>query len=138
MVLQHARACRILLLCILCLTVWAGQACADASFISVEEAQELMAQGKGREDFLIIDLRLEGEFEQGHLEGARSMNYYATNFQRMASALDRDATILLYCRKGVQSRLALRSFRKWGFSRLYALEGGIEAWIEAGLPLAGP
>jgi rhodanese-related sulfurtransferase len=120
------------------MTVCAASAAADPSFISVEKTQELMAREKGRENFVIIDLRTDGEYEQGHLEGARSMNYYATNFQRMVSTLDREATILLYCRKGIQSRLALRAFRKWGFSRLFALEGGIDAWVEAGLPLTGP
>ena len=111
---------------------------AYASFISIEEVQALMAAEQGKEDFLIIDLRIEREFEDGHIEGARSMNYYATKFRRKVMELDRDATILLYCRRGIQSRLALRDFTKWGFTRVYALKGGVDAWVGAGLPLVRP
>ena len=111
---------------------------ADELLLSAQEAQGLIEQNKGNEKFIILDLRSADEYRQGHIEGARSVNYYATNFQRMVSLLDRDATILLYCQKGRQSTLALRAMTKLGFSRMYILDGGIAEWVRAGLPLTGP
>lgn len=137
-VFQYARAVAFLFLVVLGTMLCIVPVSAEASFVTVEEAQELIAQGKGKDDFLILDLRIDSEFEEGHIEGARSRNYYATKFRRLVSALDRDATILLYCRKGIQSRLALRDFDKWGFSTVYAIEGGFDAWVDAGLPVVRP
>ena len=111
---------------------------ADELLLTAQEAQALIEQNKGDDKFAILDLRSPDEYRQGHIEGARSVNYYATNFQRMVSLLDRDATILLYCQKGRQSTLALRAMTKLGFSRMYILDGGIDEWVRAGLPLAGP
>lgn len=111
---------------------------ADELLLSAQEAQTLIEQNKGNDKFVILDLRSPDEYRQRHIEGARSVNYYATNFQRMVSLLDRDATILLYCQKGRQSTLALRAMTKLGFSRMYILDGGIDEWVRAGLPLAGP
>ena len=111
---------------------------ADELLLTAQEAQALIEQNKGDDKFAILDLRSPDEYRQGHIEGARSVNYYATNFQRMVSLLDRDATILLYCQKGRQSTLALRAMTKLGFSRMYILDGGIAEWVRAGLPRTGP
>lgn len=111
---------------------------ADELLLTAQEAQSLIERNKDDDKFVILDLRSPDEYRQGHIEGARSMNYYATNFQRMVSLLDRDATILLYCQKGRQSTLALRAMTKLGFSRMYILDGGIAEWVRAGLPLTGP
>lgn len=111
---------------------------ADELLLPALEAQSLIERNKDDDKFVILDLRSPDEYRQGHIEGARSVNYYATNFQRMVSLLDRDATILLYCQKGRQSTLAQRAMTKLGFSRMYILDGGIDEWVRAGLPLAGP
>lgn len=115
-----------------------GLAAAEQELLSVQEAHELVSQNSGKEDFIIIDLRTRDDYDQGHIGGAISMNYYATNFLRMASQLDRNALIFMYCQRGKQGPLALRAFRKLGFARVRVLDGGIAGWIEAGLPLAQP
>ena len=135
---QYARSLSFPVLAVLWIMFCIVPVFAAGSFISVEEVQKLIAAEQGKEDFLIIDLRIDREFEEGHIEGARSINYYDTKFKRMVLELNRDATILLYCRRGIQSRMALRDFGKWGFSKVYALKGGVDAWVEAGLPLVRP
>lgn len=136
--LKNARIVQILLFLLLFACVPICFAMADELLLSAQEAQTLIEQNKGNDKFVILDLRSPDEYRQGHIESARPMNYYATNFQRMVSLLDRDATILLYCQKGRQSTLALRAMTKLGFSRMYILDGGIAEWVKAGLPLAGP
>lgn len=109
---------------------------AEQHMLSVHEVRDMLAQGKER--IVVLDLRTKDEYEAGHIEGARSMNYYATNFQRQVSQLDPGAPVLLYCQKGRQSGLALRALDKLGFSRMYVLDGGIDEWVKAGLPLVRP
>ena len=136
--LKNAKSFNILLFLSLFVFVHMFCAFADELLLTAQEAQSLIERNKDDDKFVILDLRSADEYRQGHIEGARSMNYYATNFQRMVSLLDRDATILLYCQKGRQSTLALRAMTKLGFSRMYILDGGIAEWVRAGLPLNGP
>jgi rhodanese-related sulfurtransferase len=103
--------------------------------LSPAQARDLIEENRGNDKFVIIDLRTRNEFDEGHIEGARLIPYYAVNFNRMVSQLDRDATILLSCQKGRQSPLALRALQKLKFTDVRFIEGGIEAWVEAGLPL---
>lgn len=119
---------------LLWLTVFHGTAAGQAA-LSPAQARDLIEENRGSEKFVIVDLRARNEFEEGHIEGARLIPYYAVNFNRMVSQLDRDATILLSCQKGRQSPLAVRALQKLRFTDVRFIEGGIEAWVEAGLPL---
>jgi len=42
--------------------------------------------------------------------------------------LDRDAALVFYCHSGVRSQAVAESYRLQGFTNVYNLEGGIEAW----------
>jgi rhodanese-related sulfurtransferase len=99
------------------------------------EALQLMEERRGQPDFVIVDLRSREEFGQGHIEGARLIPYYAVNFTRIVSQLDRNATILLYCQRGRQSPLAFRALEKLRFTDVRILAGGVAAWTGAGYPL---
>ncbi|MDY0274202.1 MAG: rhodanese-like domain-containing protein [Desulfomicrobium sp.] len=108
---------------------------AHTTSLSVQEAQEMIQAHAGDPQFILLDVRAPELYEQGHIPGARLINYYATNFVRQVSQLDREATILLYCHHGRQSPLALRAMKKLRFKELYILDGGFTAWAEAGLPV---
>lgn len=99
------------------------------------EAQALIERNVENKAFVLVDLRPRQEFDEGHIKGARQIDYYATNFTRIVSSLDRNATILLYCQRGRQSPLALRAFEKLRFVEVVLLDGGFHAWVEAGLPV---
>ena len=108
---------------------------AEKSALSPEQARQLIEDNRDNENFIIVDLRASVEFDQGHIEGARSIHYYAVNFNRIVSQLNRDATILLYCQRGRQSPLAFRALEKLRFTDVFILDGGVVAWTEAGFPL---
>jgi rhodanese-related sulfurtransferase len=107
---------------------------ASEHMLSPLEAQKLIEANKDNQKFVIIDLRSKNEFDESHIEGAIFVHYYATNFKRIISRLDTDSKILLYCQKGRQSPLALRALEKMRFSDMYILDGGFDAWVNAGLP----
>lgn len=108
---------------------------AETNALSPAQARQLIEDNRDNEKFIIVDLRARSEFDQGHIEGARLIHYYAVNFKRIVSQLDRDATILLYCQRGRQSPLAFRALERLRFTDVFILDGGVVAWTEAGYPL---
>jgi len=111
-----------------------GVAAADEHALAPLEAQKLIEENRDNAKFKIIDLRTKREFDDGHIDGAQQIHYYATNFMRVMSQFDRESTLLLYCQKGRQSPLAFRALQRLRFAQVYILDGGIEEWINAGLP----
>jgi len=111
-----------------------GIAAADEHALAPLDAQKLIEENRENAKFVIIDLRTQREFDEGHIEGARQMHFYATNFMRVMSQIDRESTLLLYCQKGRQSPLAFRALQRLRFAQIFILDGGIEEWINAGLP----
>jgi rhodanese-related sulfurtransferase len=47
-----------------------------------------------------------------------------------------DAHLVLVCQQGYQSSLAAATLQRLGFRRATDLDGGFEAWLAAGLPIA--
>jgi len=107
----------------------------DGRLLDPAAAVEIMRQNKDNPAFIILDVRTEQEFRQGHIEGAVLLDYYAPNFRDRFAELNRDATIFMYCRSGNRSSHVLKMADKLGFKTVYDLRGGILAWKSQGLPL---
>lgn len=103
--------------------------------LSAREAVSVIEEYAGNGDFVILDIRTPAEFQQGHIAGARSVDYYSSQFKAQLAALDRNKSYLIYCRSGNRSNRALGLFAELGFSRLYHLKGGILDWQANGLKL---
>lgn len=116
----------------------ADPAIADQHVLAPLEALKLIEDNQGNPGFQIIDLRTKNEFDSGHIAGARQLHFYATNFLRLVSELDRNSALLLYCQRGRQAPQAFRALERLRFVRIHVLEGGVVGWTEAGLPLEIP
>ncbi len=86
----------------------------------------------------MLDVRTPEEFASGHLAGAVNLDFYAPSFADDLAALDREAPYLLYCRSGNRSGQAREMMRSLGFAEVHEIAGGINAWVEAGLPVVAP
>ncbi len=76
-------------------------------------------------DAVWIDVRTAEEFAGGHIEGAHNIPYESIDKGVAALGLEQDTPILLYCRSGRRSGIALDSLRKQGYTQLKNV-GGIE------------
>ncbi len=81
----------------------------------------------------ILDVRTPGEFEAAHIGGA--YNVPLDTIPEHAQEIGRitDAPILLVCQSGQRARRADASLRTIGMSNIHVLDGGMNAWIAAGL-----
>jgi rhodanese-related sulfurtransferase len=103
------------------------------------EAQRAAALGA-----LLVDTRTETQRrEQGELPGALVIDRTVlewrldpTSADRIPEAVDFDVEVIVVCRQGYSSSLAAASLQSLGLHRATDLIGGIEAWVEAGLPLS--
>lgn len=89
-----------------------------------------------RENAVVIDVSSKQDFEKGHIPGSRHIPAGQVDPASKALARLRDTPVALVCRSGQAAARAARSLHKAGFARVYWLEGGIRAWVEAQMPLA--
>lgn len=103
----------------------------DKSQLSPMEATLLM----NREDALVIDVRDQGEYAQGHI--ANSRHIPLAELPKRTNELEKLKAhpLILCCASGMRSASAARKLRKEGFDKLYNLRGGMLEWEKAGQPI---
>ena len=96
--------------------------------VSTTQAVQLI----NHEDAIIVDVRPMGTFQQGHI--AHSRNIPLAEIADKAAKLPKDKPILVTCDRGQIAVGGAAKLRKAGLERVMVLEGGINAWTQAGLP----
>ncbi len=102
--------------------------------ISQEEAMEMMEKNDGH---IIVDVRREDEYFEGHIPGAVLIPNESIENEMPKELPDLDQIILIYCRSGNRSKQAAEKLAKMGYTNLYEF-GGITTWqgdIETGDPI---
>lgn len=84
---------------------------------------------------LLIDCRTPAEFKRGHLLNALnvSLNRFDEEIGRVGK--DKSRPVLVYCQMGPRSDSAFKKLVERGYSEVYVLKGGINAWQGASLPV---
>ncbi len=100
--------------------------------VNAVEAHSLLSNSKTVQ---VLDVRTPREFQQGHIEGAINVDYYADDFAEQLTALDPNIEYLIHCRSGVRSGKSLAILKSVGIKKLIHLDGGIKAWLSSGFPL---
>ena len=111
--------------------VWTSLSSAAPGQISPADAVHLIS----RENAVVIDLRSDGEFRNGHI-----VNAVHVPFDQIESRLGRlgkyrQKPVIAACRTGQQSASVAKRLRSEGFEKVHRLQGGIVAWQGADLPL---
>jgi monothiol glutaredoxin len=90
--------------------------------LPARKLKEMLDQG---ESLVLIDVRTDGERKIAKIEVARHLD--REELARLES-LPKDTTLVFHCHHGIRSRSAAEQFVSQGFSRVYNLDGGIDAW----------
>jgi rhodanese-related sulfurtransferase len=88
---------------------------------------------KEKKNLQLIDVRTPAEYAEGHLAKAKLIPLQELE-ERLAE-IDKGKPILLYCRSGHRSGMALKILQDKGYAQAKDIEGGINAWTAAGLPV---
>lgn len=88
------------------------------------------------EEVQLIDVRTSKEFNAGHLNGAKNINFFGKDFLKVIDTLDKEKPVFIYCRSGKRSGKSAVEFQKAGFSIIYDLKGGILKWKSEGFEIA--
>ena len=92
--------------------------------ITAEEAKVIMDSQEG---YIILDVREQEEYDQGHIPGAILIPY--TQIEEKADPMlpDKDQLILVYCRSGRRSKIAAEALEEMGYTNIKEF-GGINDW----------
>ncbi|MGZ6281394.1 MAG: rhodanese-like domain-containing protein, partial [Ktedonobacteraceae bacterium] len=86
-----------------------------------------------RHDLKILDVRDQSEWEEGHIKGAIHIPYYFI-VQRLQE-LHNTQPLAVMCASGQRSSIACSLLQKHGFTQLFNVVGGMEAWNEEGFDM---
>ncbi|MFT7052547.1 MAG: phage shock protein E [Psychromonas sp.] len=103
--------------------------------VSQIEPQQLIKQIQNEQLLIILDVRTEDEYTQGHIKGAINIPYdQLLKYQDKITAY-KDQQVILYCRSGRRAEIAAGTLQALGFTKLIDLNGHIILWEQLGYPL---
>lgn len=104
----------------------------DYTNVSVQQAKHMT---KHSSNLLILDVRNESEYALGHLYDAVSMPLHELENRLGELETSHHTKVLVYCSAGDRSSLACQILANNGFTKVYDMEGGIVAWMDANYPI---
>lgn len=102
-------------------------------FVNENEAKNLVLENQDNPDFKVIDIRTKEEFLDGHIPGAKNIDFSDKNFVDQISSLDKNKHYLVYCRTNNRSIQATDYMKEVGFRYIYNLNTGYLSWINSKL-----
>jgi len=87
------------------------------------------------EEAVVLDIRDASMFAQGHIAGA--VNMLVANLECNPKRLEnyKQRPVIVVCATGQKSVSIMNKLRKQGFDKVYVLQGGINGWKNANMPL---
>lgn len=98
--------------------------------LSSEQAKELLHT---KTDIVVLDVRTLPEYQAGHLQSAKHLDYLQTDFEEKVKTLDPSKTYLVYCAVGGRSKQAVAKMRQLGFQHLLDASEGFAALKGSGI-----
>ena len=92
--------------------------------ITAEEAKQIMDSEEG---YIILDVRTQEEYDEGHIPGAIVISHEEIAEKAEEVLTDKDQLILVYCRSGRRSKIAAEALVELGYTNIKEF-GGIIDW----------
>jgi hydroxyacylglutathione hydrolase len=99
------------------------------------KADELLRRIESKTAPVIVDPRSELEFKRGHIPGAINAPVRKILLKRAQLPPDRNSEMVLACMHGQRAVISKWLLGLYGYRNMDLLDGWIEGWIEAGLPI---
>ena len=91
--------------------------------ITAEEAKQIMDTEEG---YIILDVRTQEEYDQGHIPGAIVISHEEITEKAEKVLTDKDQLILVYCRSGRRSKIAAEALVELGYTNIKEFGGIID------------
>ena len=92
--------------------------------ITAEEAKQIMDSQEG---YIILDVRTQEEYDEGHIPGAIVISHEEIAEKAEEVLTDKNQLILVYCRSGRRSKIAAEALVELGYTNIKEF-GGIIDW----------
>jgi len=92
--------------------------------ITAEEAKQIMDTEEG---YIILDVRTQEEYDEGHIPGAIVISHEEITEKAEKVLTDKEQLILVYCRSGRRSKIAAEALAELGYTNIKEF-GGIIDW----------
>jgi rhodanese-related sulfurtransferase len=112
------------------------EAKAEVDSVAPAEAATQVSAGQA----VLLDVREPEEWQHGHIDGSVAAPRGLLEFladpasPRHKSGLDPSRRVVVVCASGTRATFAAATLKTLGYVDPVVLEGGIKAWMEAGLP----
>lgn len=97
---------------------------------------EVKAKLDRGDEFTLIDVREQDEYDQGFIGGATHIPRGFLELRVEALVNDRNKEVVLYCAGGNRSALAAKSLESMGYTNIISMKEGFNGWRNGGLPVA--
>lgn len=110
----------------------AGLAVRTTELVSPKDLAQHIASGT---EPMIVDVRTAEE--NAELSIGHYVHFDLSDWKRFGDVLDKEQPVLFVCNSAYRSSMAVGLAERLGFRRVASLEGGLDAWLDAGLPVYG-
>jgi glyoxylase-like metal-dependent hydrolase (beta-lactamase superfamily II)/rhodanese-related sulfurtransferase len=108
-----------------------AEASAAVPFISLSELKARLETGC---DLIVLDVREKDAYNSGHIPGARHLPRGQLELRVNEELPNPTVRVVTCCEFGNISTLAAATLRQLGFTRVAALDGGMQSWRDSGYP----
>lgn len=115
----------VLLLSLVMMFVVVG--CSSSTDIQSIDGNKVYQMIQNKDDFVLVDVREQDEYDAGHIEGAMLIPLGTIETDFVKKVPSKDQMIVVYCRTGRRSQEAYAKIKDLGYQDLYDL-GGIVDW----------
>jgi rhodanese-related sulfurtransferase len=108
--------------------------------LSVQEVKATLdkAPSLREKGFLLVDVRTEQENAMGAIPGTDlNIEYREIGARHRELGVGLEDHIVVYCQSGKRGNIAADTLTDLGYKNVYNIRGSVNAWLEAGYPLAG-
>lgn len=129
-IIHHWALCFALIgiICLILINEWYTKTISPESL-----SPQMVVEKINHEDAVIIDLREQDAFSEGHIINA--IRAAANDFDQPKMEKYKEKPLVLVCSRGIQAQALANQLKSKGFTSPMVLSGGISAWQAAGLPL---